>query len=166
MRVAPSPRIISAYSFSKVYAMTGWRVGYCVAPPEVAAVLTRLQEPVVSCVNAPAQMGALAALTGPQAIVAEMRDAYRARRDAAVELLAAGGVGVLRPAGAFYLWVDVARSGRDSRDFAFSLIAERGVAVAPGTAFGAAGEGFVRLSMASELDVLMEGARRLVAHAG
>jgi aspartate/methionine/tyrosine aminotransferase len=166
MAVAPSPRIISAYSFSKVYAMTGWRVGYCVAPPEVAATLTRLQEPVVSCVNAPAQMAALAALTGPQEIVGEMRDAYRERRDAAVALLDAAGVPVLRPAGAFYLWVDVSASGRDSREFAFSLIAERGVAVAPGTAFGAAGQGFVRLSMASEKDVLLEGARRLIDHLG
>jgi aspartate/methionine/tyrosine aminotransferase len=166
MAVAPSPRIISAYSFSKVYAMTGWRVGYCIAPPEVAATLTRLQEPVVSCVNAPAQMAALAALTGPQEIVGEMRDAYRERRDAAVALLDAAGVPVLRPAGAFYLWVDVSASGRDSREFAFSLIAERGVAVAPGTAFGAAGQGFVRLSMASEKDVLLEGARRLIDHLG
>jgi aspartate aminotransferase len=164
MRVASSPRIISAYSFSKVYAMTGWRVGYCVAPAEVAAALTRLQEPLISCVNAPTQFGALAALTGPQDVVTEMCDAYRDRRDAAVELLAAAGVPVLRPSGAFYLWVDITRSGRDSRDFAFSLIADRGVAVAPGTAFGVAGEGFVRISMASELEVLLEGARRLVEH--
>ena len=164
MSVAPSPRIISAYSFSKVYAMTGWRVGYCVAPPEVAATVTRLQEPLVSCVNAPAQLGALAALTGPQDIVDEMRDAYRDRRDAAVDLLTTAGVPVLLPSGAFYLWVDITRSGRDSRDFAFSLIADRGVAVAPGTAFGAAGEGFVRISMASETDVLLEGTRRLAAH--
>jgi len=95
-----------------------------------------------------------------------MRDAYRERRDAAVALLERAGVPVLRPAGAFYLWVDISASGRDSRDFAFSLIAERAVAVAPGTAFGAAGDGFVRLSMASERDVLLEGARRLVAHLG
>jgi len=166
MAVAPSPRIISVYSFSKVYAMTGWRVGYSVSPPEVAAALTRLQEPLISCVNAPAQMGALAALTGPQDVVGEMRDAYRDRRDAAVALLREGGVGVLEPSGAFYLWVDITRSGRDSRDFAMSLITERGVACAPGTAFGAAGEGFVRLSMASERDVLLEGTRRLIAHIG
>ena len=166
MAVAPSPRIISAYSFSKVYAMTGWRVGYCVAPPEVASALTRLQEPLISCVNAPAQMGALAALTGPQDVVAEMRDAYRERRDAAVALLREGDVGVLDPAGAFYLWVDITRSGRDSRDFVISLINERGVACAQGTAFGAAGEGFVRLSLASERDVLLEGARRLIEHVG
>jgi aspartate aminotransferase len=117
-------------------------------------------------VNAPAQMGALAAITGPRGVVGEMRDAYRVRRDAAVELLSAAGVGVLRPSGAFYLWVDITRSGRDSRDFAFSLIADHGVGVAPGTAFGAAGEGFVRVSMASELDVLVEGARRPVEHVG
>jgi aspartate/methionine/tyrosine aminotransferase len=166
MAVAPSPRIISVYSFSKVYAMTGWRVGYCVAPPEVAAALTQLQEPLISCVNAPAQLGALAALTGPQAVVAEMRDAYRDRRDAAVALLRDGGVSVLEPSGAFYLWVDITRSGRNSRDFVMSLITERGVACAPGTAFGAVGEGFVRLSLASERDVLLEGARRLIAHAG
>jgi aspartate aminotransferase len=166
MRVAPSPRVVSVYSFSKVYAMTGWRVGYCVAPPEVASALTRLQEPLISCVNAPAQMGALAALTGPQDVVAEMRDAYRERRDAAVALLREAGVGVLEPAGAFYLWVDITRSGRDSRDFVISLINERGVACAQGTAFGAAGEGFVRLSLASERDVLLEGARRLIEHVG
>jgi aminotransferase class I and II len=85
-------------------------------------------------------MAALAAVTGPQEIVREMRDAYRERRDAAVALLQSAEVPVLRPSGAFYLWVDITRSGRDSRDFAFSLIADRGVAVAPGTGFGAAGE--------------------------
>jgi len=159
--VAPSPRVISVYSFSKVYAMTGWRVGYCVAPAEVAAAVTRIQEPLVSCVNAPAQLAALAAVTGPQEIVAEMRDAYRDRRDAAVALLERAHVPVLRPAGAFYLWVSVPG---DCREFAFSLIERSGVAVAPGTAFGAAGEGFVRISMASEKDALLEGTSRLIAH--
>jgi aspartate aminotransferase len=166
LAVAPSDRVIGVYSFSKVYAMTGWRVGYCVAPLAVADAVTRLQEPLISCVNAPAQMAALAALTGPQEIVGMMREAYRERRDAAVSLLQAAGVPVLMPAGAFYLWIDVTRSGRSSREFAFSLIEERGVAVSPGTAFGAEGEGFVRVSMASELDALLEGTRRLVEHVG
>jgi aspartate aminotransferase len=111
-------------------------------------------------------MRAPAALTGPQAVVGETRDAYRERRAAAVAVLEAAGGPVLRPSGAFYLWIDITRSGRDSRDFAFSLIAEHGVAVAPGTAFGAAGEGFVRVSMASAMDVLLEGAQRLVEHVG
>jgi aspartate/methionine/tyrosine aminotransferase len=165
LAVAPSDRVIGVYSFSKVYAMTGWRVGYCVAPLAVADAMTRLQEPLISCVNAPAQMAALAALEGPQEIVGVMREAYRERRDAAVALLSAAGVPVLVPAGAFYLWIDITRSGRSSREFAFSLIEERGVAVSPGTAFGAEGEGFVRVSMASELDALLEGTRRLVAAA-
>src|SRR5262249_23492570 len=118
MQVAPSPRIISAYSFSKVYAMTGWRVGYCVAPPEVAAALTRLQKPIVSYANTPAQRPAPAAITKPQAAGPGRRAASPTRRNAAVELLTTAGVPVLKPSGAFYLWVDITRSGRDSRDFA------------------------------------------------
>jgi aspartate aminotransferase len=164
MAVAPSERVIGVYSFSKVYAMTGWRVGYCVAPVAVADAVAKLHEPLISCVNAPAQMAALAALTGPQEIVGVMRESYRSRRDAAVALLTEAGVPVLRPSGAFYLWIDVSASGRTSRDFALSLISERDVAVSPGTAFGVEGEGFVRVSMATELDALLEGTRRLVEH--
>ena len=164
MAVAPSPRVISIYSFSKVYAMTGWRVGYAVAPAEVAAVLTRLQEPLISCVNGPAQMAAVEAVDGPQEVVAEMRAAYRERRDRALDALAAGGLPAVRPAGAFYIWVDVSAAGRPSDAFVRELIAERGVAVAPGTAFGAAGEGFVRLSLAAHLDDLLEGSQRLIDH--
>jgi len=77
-------RLVSIYSFSKVYAMTGWRVGYLVAPPDLARILTGMQEPIISCVNTPAQMAALAAVTGPQDVVREMSeayDSYRARRD-------------------------------------------------------------------------------------
>ena len=94
------------------------------------------------------------------------RDARRLPRPARRRRRAAHGGRrpVLRPSGAFYLWVDITRSGRDSRDFAFSLIADRGVAVAPGTAFGAAGEGFVRHLDGVGARVLLEGARRLVAH--
>jgi aspartate aminotransferase len=162
MAVAASPRIVSVYSFSKTYAMTGWRVGYAAAPPEVAGQLARLQEPLISCVNAPAQMAALEAVTGPQAVVAEMRDAYLERRDRALDLLEQASVGVVRPSGAFYLWVDITRSRRDSMTFARELILQRGVAVAPGPAFGAAGEGFVRVSLASDLDALTTGTQRLI----
>jgi aspartate aminotransferase len=162
MAAAPSPRIVSIYSFSKVYAMTGWRIGYAVAPPEVAAALTRLQEPIISCVNAPTQMAALAAVTGPQDVVASMRDAYRERRDRALEVLRGGGLPVVTPQGAFYLWVDIGRAGIRSDQFVRELIAQRGVAAAPGTAFGAAGDSYLRLSLASHLDQLLEGSRRLI----
>jgi aspartate aminotransferase len=164
MAVAPSPWVISVYSFSKVYAMTGWRVGYAVAPPAVAGVLARLQEPLISCVNAPAQMAALAALTGPQDVVAEMGDAYRERRDRALAVLEAAGVPTVVPGGAFYLWVDISASGRDSMTFARELIADHGVAVAPGIAFGPDGDGFVRVSLANELDAVVEGVAAVAAH--
>src|SRR3712207_370894 len=100
----PGDRLVSVYSFSKVYAMTGWRVGYLVAPPDVAKLLTGMQEPIISCVNTPAQLAALAAITGPQDIVREMSGAYRARRDELLEILDRGDLPSSRPSGAFYVW--------------------------------------------------------------
>ena len=85
-------RVITFFSFSKTYAMTGWRVGYLVVPPGVSPLIVRAQEPITSCVNAPAQMAALAAVTGPQECVAEMRDAYRHRRDLVTEFLSGRGI--------------------------------------------------------------------------
>ena len=155
-------RVISCFSFSKTYAMTGLRVGYLVAPAEVAATAAKMQEPLISCVNAPAQFAALAALDGPQDVVQLMTSTYRRRRDAAAELLRDSGVGFLMPHGAFYLWIDVRdRSGGDVERWALQLLGERHVAVAPGTAFGPAGQGWARASLATDSDELMEGLRRL-----
>jgi aspartate aminotransferase len=158
----PEDRLVSVYSFSKVYAMTGWRVGYLVAPPDLATILTGMQEPIVSCVNTPAQMAALAALRGPQQGVGEMRDAYRERRDELLEILDRGKLASSRPSGAFYVWTDVSEAGVPSMDLARSLIEDEHVAVAPGSAFGELGEGYVRLSLASSREDLLEGASRLV----
>ncbi len=164
--VAPSPRIVTIHSFSKVYAMCGWRVGYAVAPVAVARRLTEVQEAVTSSVNLPAQHAALAALEGPQAVVAEMRDAYRARRDLVLDGLRAAGVPAVRPAGAFYVWADVSAAGLGSHAFSHELLREGGVAVAPGIAFGATGDHAVRLSLASSDADLAEGVRRLGAFVG
>jgi aspartate aminotransferase len=158
----PSDRLVSIYSFSKVYAMTGWRVGYLVAPPDLAKLLTGMQEPIISCVNTPAQMAALAALTGPQDIVQEMREAYRARRDELLGILDRGDLPSSLPSGAFYVWTDVSEAGAPSMEFSRSLIEREHVAVAPGSAFGELGEGYVRLSLASSREDLVEGASRLV----
>ena len=158
----PDNRLVSVYSFSKVYAMTGWRVGYLVAPPDLATLLTGMQEPIVSCVNTPAQMAALAALTGPQQVVREMRDAYRERRDELLGILDRGDLPSSRPSGAFYVWTDVSAAGVPSMELAQSLIEHEHVAVAPGSAFGELGEGYVRLSLASSREDLLEGASRLV----
>jgi aspartate aminotransferase len=158
----PGDRLVSVYSFSKVYAMTGWRVGYLVAPPDMAKLLTGMQEPIISCVNTPAQMAALAAVTGPQDIVRKMRDAYRARRDELLDILDRGGLPSSQPSGAFYVWADVSEASQPSMDFARSLIEREHVAVAPGSAFGELGEGYVRLSLASSRENLLDGASRLV----
>jgi aspartate aminotransferase len=157
-----SDRLVSIYSFSKVYAMTGWRVGYLVAPLDMAKLLTGMQEPIISCVNTPAQMAALAAVTGPQEVVRVMREAYSARRDELLEVLDRGGLPSSRPSGAFYVWTDVSEAGMHSMDFARSLIEREHVAVAPGSAFGGLGQGYVRLSLASSRDDLLDGASRLV----
>jgi aspartate aminotransferase len=158
----PSDRLVSIYSFSKVYAMTGWRVGYLVAPSDMAKLLTGMQEPIISCVNTPAQMAALAAVTGPQDVVRKMREAYRARRDDLLGILDHGGLPSSRPSGAFYDWTEVSKADMPSMDFARSLIEREHVAVAPGSAFGELGEGYVRLSLASSREDLLDGASRLV----
>ena len=158
----PDDRLVSVYSFSKVYAMTGWRVGYLVAPPDLATLLTGMQEPIISCVNTPAQMAALAALSGPQRVVREMRDSYRERRDELLEILDRGDLTSTLPSGAFYVWADISEAGMPSMEFARYLIEREHVAVAPGSAFGELGEGYVRLSLASSREDLIEGTSRLV----
>jgi aspartate aminotransferase len=157
-----SDRLVSVYSFSKVYAMTGWRVGYLVAPPDLAKLLTGMQEPIVSCVNTPAQMAALAAVTGPQDVVRKMRESYRERRDELLEILERGNLSSSQPSGAFYVWTDVSAANLPSMEVARSLIEREHVAVAPGSAFGDLGEGYVRLSLASSREDLLDGASRLV----
>ena len=154
-------RVITFFSFSKTYAMTGWRVGYLVVPPGVSPLIVRAQEPITSCVNAPAQMGALAAVTGPQDCVAEMRDAYRHRRDIVTEFLTGRDIPHVRPRGAFYLMIDVSRSGCSGMDFALRLLKEKQVAAVPGDTFGPGSGRFVRVSLATAPDLLIEGVTRL-----
>ena len=155
-------RVLSAFSFSKTYAMTGLRVGYLVTPEDVAQHAAKLQEPLLACVNAPAQAAALAALRGPPDDVITMREAYRERRDRAVAQLDAQGMRYLRPEGAFYLWVDVRdRCAGDVAGWAMDLLRSSHVAVAPGTTFGPLGEGWVRLSLATDAEDLLEGIRRM-----
>ena len=141
--------------------MTGWRVGYVVAPTDVDGPLAKAQQPVVSHASSISQKGAEAALAGPQDCVRRMRDAYQERRDAAVALLDETSVAYVRPHGAFYLMVDVSRAG-DSLDFAKRLLKEVQVSVVPGSAFGPGGEGWVRVSLCIARDTLEAGLTRLV----
>ena len=155
-------RIITVFTFSKTYAMTGWRIGYVVASPELAAIIGKLQEPVVASASSLSQKGAEAALLGPQEMVGQMVDSYRERRDLAMELLDGEGIGYVRPRGAFYLMVDTSPAG-DSLQFAQRLLREERVATVPGSAFGPGGEGMVRVSLASPKENLEVGLKALSA---
>ena len=106
----------------------------------------------------------MAALTGPQDCVEQMRTSYLARRDAAVEILKSAGFDVLLPSGAFYLWVDASPCTVDDWSLATSLLRDVRVAVAPGSAFGSHGSGHLRLSLATETSVLLEGCQRIASY--
>ena len=154
-------RVITVFSFSKTYAMTGWRVGYLVGPREIASHILRVQEPVTSCVNSVAQKAAVAALTGDQSCVAEMRSAYATRAKLVISILDEFDVPYARPSGAFYTMVDITRSGLSDMDFVSRMITERRVAVVPGSAFGPNSGAFVRVSLASSEDDLTLGVTRI-----
>ena len=155
-------RVISCFSVSKTYAMTGWRIGYATAAPELASLIAKTQEVLTGCASAVSQKAAQAALEGDQACVAEMRDAYQERRDLAVSLLDQAGLIVSRPRGSFYIMARTAGTGWDGYTFCRRLLTEKRVAVAPGETFGPAGQGMVRVSLASDVDILREGIMRLV----
>jgi aspartate/methionine/tyrosine aminotransferase len=162
--LVPEAPVISVYSFSKIYAMTGWRIGYCVAPPHLADVLRKLQEPQVSCPSTVSQNAAEAALRGPREEIEAMRAAYRERRDRALAVATELELDVFRTQGTFYMLVNVAGSGLPARDFTLRLLDEFRVSVAPGEVFGPGGDGLVRISLAREPDEVAVGVTR-IAHA-
>ena len=160
-RIDPD-RVISVFSFSKTYAMTGWRIGYAVSRPDIATQLSKCQEPTSSCVNSLSQIGALTALRGPQDDVEMMRDAYWERRDQVMELLTAADIPFARPEGAFYMWVDISQSRLPDQEFAIKMVHDHRVAVVPGTVFGPNGGTHVRISLATDTELLLEGMSRLI----
>ena len=162
--LAATGRVITVGTCSKSYAMTGWRVGWAVAPPRIAPSLALVVAAQINNLPLFAQRAAAAALTGPQACVQEMVAAYRRRRDLAVGVLRARGLADFEPEGAFYLLVPVAwaagiATGADFDGVAFAeqLIAERRIAVAPGIAFGPGAARYARVSLASGDEDLRAG---------
>ena len=155
-------RTVSIYSFSKTYAMTGWRVGYLAGPAPMLKAMATLQEQVASCVNASAQQAALAAITGSQECVERMLAAYDRRRRFVVDRLnAIPGVRCPMPDGAFYVFPDVRALAMDTVALADRLLSDHKVVVSPGEAFGPRSGGFLRLSYASSDQMLAEGLTRL-----
>jgi aspartate aminotransferase len=149
--------------------MTGWRCGWTIAPAAVVSACNALQSHSTSNVCSITQKAVVAGLTGPQSCVTEMLDEYRRRRDALHEWLTADArLRCRKPAGAFYMFVDISdvlsgidqRGFRTSLDFADALLEESRVALTPGEAFDA--PGFIRISYATSMENLREGSKRLL----
>jgi len=155
-------RTIIVDGFSKSFAMTGWRLGYAVAPPQVHAGLRMLVENSYTCASEFIQWAAIEALRDPADAVPAMVAEYRRRRE-----LLVGGLGTIPgfrcrpPEGAFYAWADISATGLGDRAMAELLLEEAGVASIPGSAFGAGGAGFLRFSFAANAALLEEAASRI-----
>jgi len=151
---------ITVNGFSKAFAMTGWRLGYLGAPEEIARAIDSIQSHSTSNPCSFAQAGGLAALTGDQQCVADMRDEFDIRRQYACERIAAiQGVKAVTPLGAFYVLADISHLGLKSQNFADRLLSKANVAVVPGIAFG--NDKTIRLSYATSLDIIKTGLDRL-----
>ncbi len=154
-------RTVTVNGFSKTYSMTGWRLGWLVAPTPMVRQIVKVQEHTITCATAFAQKAGVAALRGPTAPLKAMVDEFRARRDLVLrELKKIDRLTTDRPSGAFYVFprVDV---GMESASLAERILQEVNVAVTPGSAFGEAGEGHLRLSYAASRETIIESIRRI-----
>ena len=159
-----SGRVICVYTFSKSYAMTGWRIGYTVTGAELIKTISYVLDGSYTNVSTIVQRAAAAALSGPQDCVAAMRDAYHRRRDLVVRLLKEYGRYLYTPHGAFYTLIDVTNprgTQGQGRQFALDLLHERNVAVAAGSNFGSVAENDVRISMAASEEEIERGVREI-----
>ena len=155
--------VLTVGSCSKTYAMTGWRLGWLAGDRSVIDQATKVRESTTACASNVAQHAAIEALTGPQEPFEEMYDAFRRRRDYVVDRVAdIDGLSAPRPEGAFYAFLDPDVEA-ESLPFAKYLLTDHGVVLAPGSGFGAAGEGRLRLSFANSMDRLEEGLDRIAA---
>ena len=154
-------RTIFLHGFSKAWAMTGFRLGYACGPAELIEAMMKIHQYTMLCASSLSQKAALEALARPESDITEMVDEYRRRRNYLASAFAEMGVQCHRPLGAFYVFPSVAKFGMSSRDFALKLLHEHKVAVVPGTAFGACGEGFVRCAYATSMENIKEAMTRL-----
>ena len=157
-------RTIILDGFSKTFAMTGWRLGYGLFPPDLVGHINKLMVNSVSCSSMAVQRAGLEALTGPQDEVQAMIAAFRHRRSLIVEgLNKIDKITCTMPAGAFYAFPNITATGLSSKEFANRLLDDFGVAGIAGTSFGAQGEGYVRLSYANSDENLNKALTRIAA---
>lgn len=153
-------RTITSSGFAKAYAMTGWRIGYLAGPAEIVRAAITLQSHSTANVCTFAQYGAIAALEGPQNCVERMRQAFAERRQVVLDLLSTiPGLTCPKPEGAFYIFVDIQKTGLTSLEFCNKLLDSWQVAAVPGAAFGA--DNNIRLSYATDMETIQKGLDRL-----
>lgn len=154
-------RTVLINGFSKAFAMTGWRLGYACAPPLILKQMLKIHQFAIMCAPTTSQYAAVEALKNGDADIERMREEYDARRRYLLHRFREMGISCFEPYGAFYMFPCIKKFGMTSEEFAEKLLECEKVAVVPGTAFGAGGEGFVRVSYASSLSDLKKAAEHI-----
>lgn len=154
-------RTIIASGFSKAYAMTGWRMGYTLAPREITKQMLKIHQYAIMCAPTMSQFAAVEAMRNGDEDVVMMRDEYNRRRRYIVGGLRAMGIDCFDPEGAFYVYPNISKFGLSSDEFCERLINEANVAIVPGTAFGDCGEGFARISYAYSVEHIAKALERI-----
>ena len=155
-------RTVIIHSFSKSYAMTGWRIGAVTGPKELIKRMALLLETIASCVSPFIQLAAEEAISGDQTYIDEMLDTFRDRRDLMHKLInELNLISSVKPEGAFYTFVNVKKTGLSDIEFSERLLSEQGVATCPGSFFGEGGKGYVRFCFATNEKNIREGIKRL-----
>ncbi|MDD2392859.1 MAG: aminotransferase class I/II-fold pyridoxal phosphate-dependent enzyme [Eubacteriales bacterium] len=154
-------RTIVINGLSKAFAMTGWRIGFAVGPESLIAAINRIHQYVIMSSPTTAQYAAIEALKNGDESVEAMRTEYDTRRKILLEALSSCGLECIEPKGAFYAFPSIKSTGMTSEDFCEKFLLSKKVAIVPGTAFGDAGEGHVRISYAASSDSIIEAMHRL-----
>ena len=154
-------RTVLINGFSKAYAMTGWRLGYCCGPKLIIEQMVKLHQYAIMCAPTNSQYAAIEGLKNCDDEIQKMRTAYNERRRYLMHTFKEMGLRCFEPFGAFYVFPNIQEFGMTSEEFATELLREEKVAVVPGSAFGASGEGYIRISYAYSLDDLKEALGRV-----
>jgi aminotransferase len=154
-------RSITINGFSKSYRMTGWRIGYMVGPPRFIVSAQKIKQTLTISAPSISQHAAVAALEGPQDCIQEALDVYAERREPFLRRLDEIGIRYFNPAGTFYVFADVSSFGMSSNEFCLKVLEDAGVFVYPGSHFGSAGDGYVRISLLASTPDLLEGLDRI-----
>lgn len=156
-------RTILVSGFSKAYAMTGWRLGYICAPEPLAAQMLKIHQYAIMCAPTTSQLAAVEALKNGDQDVRMMADEYNRRRRFIHKGLADIGISAFEPEGAFYIYPEIGKFGLGTEEFCERLLYEHKCAIVPGTAFGAGGEGFARISYAYSIKHITQALERIEA---